>query len=296
MCCCFQERFIAGSPSATTGQLSEALQNQLSFITLLNADMERALVDRNNNALMRKDGHEDVHGGRQQQSRMDVDGAGAHGKEDPEDAVPYAKGVVTPLAQRVAPSLLENVAHKKPGGHDEEMDRAEYADKTLQVPVKKRSLQTRKGHGPEKQLTFLLPETPVGKYAETTNDENQNQGAASTPGNVRGLDLSGATATTPGLATTPMAIEVLSNLHSLGIDMKIDYEEKKKRNVRVGGHLPVFPLAVTCLCWFVGVFAEASYIAEWSFWEDLCCRFHSSKSSCSCCCEEEVKIKWSTNV
>lgn len=104
----------------------------------------------------------------------------------------------------------------------------EYEDNMMHVPVRQRTNATRVGHGPEKKLTFLLPHTPVDlkKYGENHQDDDDVAVAemlvhgaqtALTPGSIRYTTPGGRGKVehTPGrVASTPMAIEVLSQLYN----------------------------------------------------------------------------------
>ena len=188
------------------GDLSEALKNQLEFIAKLNADMAlEARSQQPNSAagtpkrVMQSDpvGNDAVgrlHVGNVYSKAVDMS------KEQDIDIekVEVAKKEITPLAKRLAPALAN-------------------VQKSVQVPVRQRTAQTRVAHAPEKKLTFLLPETPI----ESRRLEEQQ--SLMTPRVLGvGIDEEGIhdvdASTTPGVkAGTPMAIEVLTNLYSLGL-------------------------------------------------------------------------------
>ena len=204
------------------GDLSGALKDQLEFIAKLNADMaleaqlqrpkpaagtpkRRTLNDpvSNNNAFDR------VHVGA-------VCDKGQHMSMEEEidiENVEVVKKEITPLAKRLAPALAN-------------------AQKSVQVPVRQRTAQTRVRHAPEKKLTFLLPETPI----ESRRLEEQQSvmtprvlGVGIEEESMHDVDAS----MTPGVKTgTPMAIEVLTNMYSLGLqegrmENARDYELKE---------------------------------------------------------------------
>lgn len=117
-----------------------------------------------------------------------------------------------------------------PSGLQTDRDVKKYNDKTLIVPARQRSASNRVPRGAEKKLTFLLPETPVDEKKLGARQEPMGADevevaeamlggaqAAVTPGSLVGGV--GRTASTPGkVASTPMAIEVLTNLFTSAAD------------------------------------------------------------------------------
>jgi hypothetical protein len=124
----------------------------------------------------------------------------------------------------------QNEGAATPSGLQKDHDVKKYNDKTLIVPARQRSASNRVPRGAEKKLTFLLPETPVDEKKLGARQEAMGADevevaeamlggaqAAVTPGSLVGG--AGRTASTPGkVASTPMAIEVLTNLFTSAAD------------------------------------------------------------------------------
>jgi hypothetical protein len=274
------------------GDLSEALKNQLEFIAKLNADMameaqsqQPGSVAGTPKRVMQSDpvGNEAV--GRlhvENINNKDVDMSLEEELEIGE--LEIVKKEITPLAKRLAPALAN-------------------VQKSVQVPVRQRTAQTRVAHAPEKKLTFLLPETPI----ESRRLEEQQ--SLMTPRVLGvGIDEDGLhdadTSTTPGVKSgTPMAIEVLTNLYSLGLQeggMGIvnDFVEGKKAVSVLDVEYVFSDCASSCTNNFnltdnaVGSRYEGVTRQWLEFQQDCkgCC--------CCCCCYKEAKAQegWSQNM
>ena len=220
------------------GELSLAMQNQLALISQLSGAMQAAAFmqpqfpypmppfpqymqnypDHDAFGIMMMM-RQMQHGFMQQMSQGQAMLPGNGGSEqEPEDKMQPEQ--VTPLRKKIFADLSQN--HVK----DEAPVVEQYDDKTFKVPARQRSNVHRVPRGAEKKLTFLLPETPVDTLKENGGlDEDEAAAAeamlgaqAGTPGGAftpaKGY-ISTNTMNTPGkAASTPMAIEVLSQLYN----------------------------------------------------------------------------------
>ena len=222
--------------------MSEALTNQLALITSLSGAMQQAVDVQPAMPMahvpqyMQSYGPHDAFGIMMMMQQMQMQHAFLQNMVQQNAEQQAAPVHVTPLANRILAREDRNRVE-------------EYDPKTVHVPARQRSNATRVGHGPEKKLTFLLPHTPVDsrKYTKDGQDdedlvvaETLVNGAqtAVTPGSVRFATPGGQgrgqgrVEHTPGrVASTPMAIEVLSQLYNQQVQKEYDvpkYQEEEE--------------------------------------------------------------------
>lgn len=108
-------------------------------------------------------------------------------------------------------------------------------DKSVRVPVRQRSRQTRSGRA-EKHLTFLLPETPLDERFVQESDQVGGP-VVRTPGEKGRLGVFSpgrdGQVFTPGVASTPIAVEVLSSLYSINNNQKVNINKHQAQKKEV---------------------------------------------------------------
>lgn len=225
---------------SSEGDLSAALQNQLGLITSLSGAMQQAADVQAPSPMihvppyLQSYGTQDALGMMLMMQHMHMQQAFMQNmaQQNAEEQRAPENPQVTPLANRILAS--EERHHVK-----------EYNPKTMKVPARQRSNATRVARGPEKKLTFLLPHTPVdsNKYENIDQKEEEEDLAvaealvsgaqtAVTPGSIRYTSFGdrGRIEHTPEkVASTPMAIEVLSQLYSQQIQH--DYLARQPQDV-----------------------------------------------------------------
>jgi len=203
--------------------LSEALKNQLALISTLSGAMQQNVDSQVPMPMaqlppyMQSYGPHDALGIMMMMQQMQMQHAFLQNmaQQNAQQGQPAAQTQVTPLATRILSEGDKNRVE-------------EYQPKTLHVPARQRTNASRVGHGPEKKLTFLLPHTPVDSKKYGRNDQDEEDFAAAemlvngaqtavTPGSIHYATPGdrGSVEHTPGrVASTPMAIEVLSQLYN----------------------------------------------------------------------------------
>lgn len=203
--------------------MSEALRNQLALITSLSGAMQHAVDVQVPVPMVPLPPYMQSHGPQDalgmmlmmQQMHMQQTFLQSMALQGAEGQPSASHAQVTPLAGKIL-------------AREEKYRVEEYDPMAIQVPARQRSNSTRVGRGPEKKLTFLLPHTPVDtqKYVKEKQEEEDLEAAevllngahtAVTPGSIRYTTPGGKGKVehTPGkVASTPMAIEVLSQLYN----------------------------------------------------------------------------------
>ncbi|KAI8112755.1 hypothetical protein M9434_004075 [Picochlorum sp. BPE23] len=235
-----QERFINGTASQVDGELSTALTNQLALITSLSGAMQHVVDSQQHPQVPLfapppppppPANFQDPHAVnmimmmhyQMQQNMQQFQNHQRHALYNHQQQQQQQVRQEHQMQQ-------QNEGAATPSGLQKDHDVKKYNDKTLIVPARQRSASNRVPRGAEKKLTFLLPETPVDEKKLGARQEAMGADevevaeamlggaqAAVTPGSLVGG--AGRTASTPGkVASTPMAIEVLTNLFTSAAD------------------------------------------------------------------------------
>lgn len=219
-----------GTASQVDGELSNALTNQLALITSLSGAMQHVVDSQQPSQVpvfAPPQNFQDPHAVnmmmmmhyQMQHNMQQFQNHQRHSLYNQQQQQQQQQHVWQQEEAAATPSGIESDEHVR-----------KYNDKTLIVPARQRSASNRVPRGAEKKLTFLLPETPVDEKKLGARQEPMDADevevaeamlggaqAAVTPGSLVGGG--GRTMSTPGkVASTPMAIEVLTNLFMSAAD------------------------------------------------------------------------------